>query len=315
MAALVDDPFGSPRHTSMPGGLAPLWASVGTHDSQVWAPDIHIHHGVELGVILSGRHDILFGDYLACCAPGDVWLCNAFEPHGSIVRSAPCRYVVLVFDPAFIGEEMAGGLPWLTLFAMPPELRPRPDSLSARRRVRAIAQDLAREVEETPRFWEEVVRLRTLEILVELARERDAAARQEIAPHGGLDALAQVMPALSLMHTVPWRRVPAPEAAAACGLSLSAFHRLFHRTMGMSYAQFGVRARLMAAVHRVANTNRSLSTIAVECGFTDRSHLHSHFIRQYGCTPSEYRRRLRLEGARIANTTGGVVGAEEEPEE
>jgi len=28
-------------------------------------------------------------------------------------------------------------------------------------------------------------------------------------------------------------------------------------------------------------------------GFTDGSHLHRHFLKLYGCTPAEYRRRFQ----------------------
>jgi len=48
--------------------------------------------------------------------------------------------------------------------------------------------------------------------------------------------------------------------------------------------------RLAFARHLVETTAKSTSTIAVECGFCDSSHLSRMFRRRYDCTPSEMRR-------------------------
>jgi len=197
----------------------------------------------------------------------------------------------MIFLPEFIGEEMLGELPWLTLFAVRPSHRPRVSSPEIRKQALAIGNLLRREIEEQQPRWESVVRLELLHLLIELSRGWQAADLPDARGHVRFDGLARIMPALSLVHSLPWRRVSVPEAAEACGVSISRFHALFRRTMGMSFGEFCLRARVSFAAHRMLNTDKTVAAIAAEAGFVDGSHLNRHFIRQYNCTPARYRER------------------------
>jgi len=63
--------------------------------------------------------------------------------------------------------------------------------------------------------------------------------------------------------------------------------------MGLSYAKYCLRVRLALAAHCILHTESTLDTVAADTGFFDVSHLAKMFSRNYGCTPSEYRRRRR----------------------
>lgn len=280
--------FVSPRNEQLPDGTKPLWAVSGFEDE--YRPmDIHIHRGVEVGVLLAGEEELHYSDFVLTLRPGDVWLCNIYEPHGAILKTATRRSVVMVFIPDFIGDEMLGELPWLTLFAVPPSQRPRVTTPEMRRKTLAIGNLLRQEIEGKPRRWEGVVRLEVLHLLIELSRGWEAARRADGSEHVRFGGLARIMPALSLVHSLPWRKVGVPEAAGACGLSVSRFHGLFRHTMGLSFGDFCLRARVSFAAHRMLNTDKTVAAIAAEAGFVDGSHLNRHFLRQYNCTPARYR--------------------------
>lgn len=283
-----------------PDGLSQLWAVSG-YSAEPEPPDIHVHRGLEAGVLLAGVEEVHFSNTVLTCCPGDVWLCNVFEPHGAQLVSGPRRSVVLIFLPGFLGEELVGGLPWLTLFAAPPDARPRATTAELRNRLLSIGQAMRWEIEQKRPHWESVVRLELLRLLIELARSWEAAELPSVSGRALLRGMARLMPALTLVHTVPWRRVSVPEAAAACGLSVSRFHALFRQTMGIGFAHFSLRARLSLAAHRLLNSDRPLETVAAEVGFADKSHLHRRFVEHYGCTPSQFRERreLRLAPPRV----------------
>jgi len=281
--------FTAPRDEQRPDGAKPLWAVSGYSDEQL-PIDIHIHRGIEVGILLAGEEELQYSDFILVLRPGDVWLCNIYEPHGARLRKAPRRSVVTIFLPEFIGEEMLGELPWLTLFAVPPDQRPRVSSSEMRRQALAIGNLLRREIEEQRPRWESVVRLELLHLLIELSRGWQATDLPD-GQHVRLGGLARIMPALSLAHSLPWRRVSMPEAAGSCGLSVSRFHTLFRRTMGMNFRDFCLRARVSFAAHRMLNTDKTVAAIAAEAGFTDGSHLNRCFLKVYDCTPAKYRER------------------------
>lgn len=288
--------FVSPPDQGIPAGNDLLWA--GSHYvDQFEAPSVHVHRGFEFGVLLKGEVEILFDRTAVSCTPGDVWLSNVFEPHGLRLMKPPANHIAWVFLPDFVGHEMLGELPWPTLFAVAPENRPRVCSPELRARVLMLTRLLRHEIEGRPRGWEHAARLGLLYLLLELSRVWPESDRPKGAGRVSLSAMTRLMPALSLTHSLPWRKVIVVEAAESCGLSRSRFQELFRATMGMSFGSFALRARLSFVAHRVVSTDRPVAAIANEAGFVDGSHLDHRFATHFGCTPREYRRRARSQSA------------------
>ncbi len=77
-------------------------------------------------------------------------------------------------------------------------------------------------------------------------------------------------------------------------LDARAFSGLFRLVTGMSSRQFCLYARMAHVARELALTDRPVDHLAAELGFTDASHLHRHLVKQYGCTPAQYRRRFHL---------------------
>jgi len=273
-----------------------LWAVTGGGD---WfgPPSFHVHRGFEVGVLLSGEVDMHFDQVVMRCRRGDVWLSNVYEPHGPSLARAPFRSVVLVFVPDFLGNEMVGELPWPTLFAVAPVQRPRTTSPEMRRTVLTLAGLLKRGVEERQHGWETAARFGLLLLLLELSRAWPSGDRPEPSGHVRVGTLTRLMPAIGLARSLPWGRVSVMEAAESCGLSRSHFQGLFRATMGMSFGDFALRARLSFVAHRVSSTDRPIAAIAHEAGFVDVSHLDHRFVSRFGCTPTEYRQRADRPGA------------------
>jgi AraC-like DNA-binding protein len=86
--------------------------------------------------------------------------------------------------------------------------------------------------------------------------------------------------------------------ASECGLSIRAMQRQFQRVFGLTPQEFLIKTRVAAACHLLRTTARSLSEIAVECGFADQSSFTQHFRRHVGATPRQYRSASGAPGAR-----------------
>lgn len=79
------------------------------------------------------------------------------------------------------------------------------------------------------------------------------------------------------------------ELAEEARLGEHQFHRAFLSTFGTSPWQYLIRQRLRQAQHLLIATQRDITTIANETGFSSHSHLTTTFGRHLGCTPREYR--------------------------
>jgi len=257
---------------------------------------IDLHQGIEVGIVLAGRHERQFEDFVMPLEPGDIWLCAMWEPHRWHVLSDWGSSLGIVFLPEFLGEERFDGISWLTLFAVRPRERPRVGTDAMRKRVLAVGEDLRREITERPPRWMTAVRLGILHILFELSRGWSPPPVRRPESKVYVSDLTKIMPALRLIQDNPAKPVRQVEAASACGLSVSGFSRIFVSTMGMSFTRFHVRARLAFAAHLLVATDSSIEAIADKAGFVDDSHLIHAFVKHYACTPGQYRRRVQIIG-------------------
>ena len=88
--------------------------------------------------------------------------------------------------------------------------------------------------------------------------------------------------------------VTSNQLATMAGLSVSQFERRFRDTFGTSPRQYLLRIRIDAAARRLAETDETVSEIAIECGFHDHAHLSRSFRKAMQTTPTRYRAVHRL---------------------
>ncbi len=261
------------------------------------ALDTDMHPSFEVGIELTGRHEMHFEDYVFVAEPGEATLSAAWEPHGWRSLAPESVSVVVHFLPEFLEGEMIEDQPWLGLYAMHPAERPRIRTAEARRQVLEIGHQLRREIEEKPRAWQTMARLDVMRVLVLLSRALGAQSDVARAVRPDTGQLARIMPALRLVHSQRQRRTTLAEAASACGLSPSRLGVVFRHTMGLSFGRFALRTRLAHAARLLLYTDESIEVIAQQAGFTDGSHFYHTFRKSYGRTPSQYREEGRRPAA------------------
>lgn len=69
----------------------------------------------------------------------------------------------------------------------------------------------------------------------------------------------------------------------------------FHEHLGRTIAQEILRVRLERAKRDLAEGDRSIKAIALMAGFSSRLRLYDAFMREFGMTPSDYRKTCRFE--------------------
>lgn len=79
--------------------------------------------------------------------------------------------------------------------------------------------------------------------------------------------------------------------ASECGCTPHHLIRLFRREIGMTPHAYLMEVRLCRARRLLASCS-DISRAAMECGFTDQSHLTRRFKARYGVTPAIYRSQL-----------------------
>jgi AraC-like DNA-binding protein/quercetin dioxygenase-like cupin family protein len=261
--------------------------------SYVWprerTPQVHMHAGYELGVLLAGRQQRWFDglDYVA--GPGDLWLAAGWEPHGWQCLEADTSDVVVQWLPEFLGDETLAGLPWVQVFGAPAASRPRVTGGRLRESVLAVGREIQSEFRREEPGWGHMVRLDLLRLLILLTRgwmpPDSAHPRFRLRS----DDLSRIMPALDLVNADLAHRASVTQAAAACQLGRAQFCTIFRRTLGMSFGTYSRLARLSLASELLVSTSLPIEAVAAMTGFTDGSHLHRVFVQYYGLSPGDHR--------------------------
>lgn len=82
------------------------------------------------------------------------------------------------------------------------------------------------------------------------------------------------------------------DIASAIALSPSHFSRIFKKETGLTPQEYLIRVRLDRAKSFLMRSRKSVTEIALQCGFSSSAHFSSSFAKRFGKTPSEFKKYL-----------------------
>jgi AraC-like DNA-binding protein len=86
--------------------------------------------------------------------------------------------------------------------------------------------------------------------------------------------------------------IKASEMADMVNLSYSYFSRMFKQYMKKSFSEYLSYVRITHAEKKLVSTDKAITDIAMECGFSATSYFIKQFKRQKGISPKQYRKKL-----------------------
>lgn len=241
----------------------------------------HAHEEFSFAVTLAGRQDFYCGGTFHKSPPGNIILFNPEEVHdGHSGVDERLRYAMFYIHP----KQLA---PWLECVGVK-----RSHSFYVRETLvqdpvlRASLLNLAGMMTAQPNNSIE----QEHELLRVAARLAQRADQFDMERHTSrLDR--QMARAKEYIQAHCCRELSLDDVSNEINLSKYHFVRLFHRQFGITPHQYIVNCRVNQA--RVAlESGRSLSDVALDCGFSDLSHFNRRFKPIFGMTPHQYQMGL-----------------------
>lgn len=99
-----------------------------------------------------------------------------------------------------------------------------------------------------------------------------------------------IRPSLRYMEEHYGENVTICQLAGCCNLSKSYFMSCFKKATGISAMEHLIQLRIRAACEALHKTDRNISDIAANCGYSNLSNFNRQFKRYVGCSPGNYRR-------------------------
>jgi AraC-like DNA-binding protein len=252
--------------------------------------DLHLHDILEFHILQD--HEAIFRlahrSYEG--APGDVFLFRPFEPHWNLVKhpDRPIRWISVLFSPSAAklipgGEQLLA--PFYAVDAASPHI---PAHTEYARAIHRLAEEAVKEEALQLSGWRSKQWACLIEILIHTYR------------HSGLDPAVHdnkpdtnIISVLNDIVSSYHQPIDIERHIERSGLGRTIFYSKFRSLTGLSPVQFIQRLRLQTAAYALANTDRSITDIAYDCGYDSLSYFHLHFKRFTSCSPRQYRNRLQ----------------------
>jgi len=109
---------------------------------------------------------------------------------------------------------------------------------------------------------------------------------------------SRVGPAINYVHAHLDKSITVDELANQVALSPSRFAALFKASVGVSPKAYITSQRQALAARRLLESKLSVQEIAYECGYCSMPSFSKLFVKQFGCTPSQWRRAGALKAVR-----------------
>ena len=254
----------------------------------------HDHDFMELVLVLRGRaRQRLEGEEYPVQA-GDVYILHSRSRH-YFHQIEDLELINVLFDPRQvpIPQGELRRLPgYCALFLLEPQYRRRhrfssrlhlgPEALV---QVRRIGEEMVGETARAEAGSAVMLLAGLLELITFLSRQYGRATSVQ-----GRELLrvARVIQSLEQEYQRNWR---VAELARLAGMSRSTFIRTFEGAVGHPPIDYLIRRRVAAAMELLRGTDRPVTDIALEAGFSDSNYFARQFRRVTGMTPSRYRGR------------------------
>jgi len=254
----------------------------------------HAHPECELVLVQRSNGYRIVGDDIAAITPGDLVLLGPDVPHiwkhdPETSDSPGVEAILLQFDAGLLGERIMA-LPALTSVRRLIERAAR--GLHFTGPTQAIVADRLSRMRSMAPFPQFIEFLEILGLLADSAHSQPLVspgwASQSL--HFDQERMNRV---LTFIHGSYDQRVRLRDAARVVNLSESAFSRFFRLHAGKTFPDFVNELRIGRACRLLIETDKTVTEISYECGFSNLSNFNRQFLRAKRISPRAFRRQIQ----------------------
>ena len=246
------------------------------------------HPEIELLMVLTGHVEVCSAGRVATHEPGDVVLINSGEAHATMAQAPNSKALLLHLNPGHFSGFFDN--PAALTFSCVTDSRTRNSAPFVELRGH-LAQLMLTGVDQTPaglvRYHAGLAQVGRLLVdhfdPVLVGTHKLSSDRQRVQ---SLDRM------LRFIDRHYAERLTLARIGAAAGYSPGYVSQVFPRCLGMRTSQYITRVRLRQATRYLADPDLKVVDIAIRSGFPDVKAFNVAFRKNFGKSPTEYRRRM-----------------------
>ncbi|MGD0032703.1 AraC family transcriptional regulator [Paenibacillus illinoisensis] len=268
----------------------PLYVRKGSlHQFNNYAAVAHWHVDIEFIYVLQGSMDFSVNGTITRLHQGDGLFVNSQRLHYgySLADQNDCLFLVVVIHPSILGEKTSYIQSyWGEKFGLTmADFLVLTDQVDWQRSILRSIQEIYQEMHKTH------TPLNPLR-LASQALSLCATIGDHLQPSTGQPGvLMHVQEMTRFIHQNYDQKITLEEIASAGAVCRSRCCTLFNKYVGQTPNNYVTQYRLQKSCEMLKETQRSISEIALACGFQSASYFSSIFRKQMGVVPQHYRKQ------------------------
>jgi len=257
---------------------------------------LHYHKYIELLYVLEGEYQVYIDGREYAVPKGGMTVANAGELHATRGAEERSTLLCIKFLPQILYSseqtvtEMEYSIPYVfehfggkRIFYA--------EELGNSVLPAAFSQ-ICKEMQENGFGYELAIRAEVMRIFAWILRYWHVGAQNQTVPLLAPSLAALISKAREYVRA-HYADATVREAAEVCGVSYSYFSRTFSRVMKMNFSHYVNLERINQSMKELALTNRSITEIALDCGFASASYYIQTFRRIKHISPNQFRKHLQ----------------------
>lgn len=257
--------------------------------------ELHFHSDMELFLVLDGSVSIDDGKMRHTLKKGDIFLSNRNAVHSLRKTSEDNLQLVLQFDPNLCKE----------YYPRIPRVRFSKNHITRENApeywqmfYQCMKDIVACYCEKTDGYPIEMMSVLN-HMLFQMLQYDEYTVMDEkaaVAENRNMDRLRRVIEFMRENYMYP---LTLKEIAEKENLDMYYLSHFIKTHLGISFQNYLNRMRAERAEYLLLHTDLSHTDICMECGFSDYKYLNKTFLKEFGDTPAQYRKKYRTQRVRI----------------
>lgn len=250
---------------------------------------IHWHDLLEIDLVIEGEMEVVRNNRSFSVGEGEMIVLNRDDVHSVNKKSDDLLYIELHLGMEYYNQYIPDI--WMVLFYCSPEEN---DIISQNLKDEMKSHicnivSLMDDHSNNPDAEKKMIYY-CIDILSTLKMAFSAKKNTETEPLSE-EQSDRMWKVIDYMYDNYNRKLTLNEVASQVYISGDYLSRLLKKQNGMSFEEFLSFIRAEMSVRNLLNTDMKITNIAYDCGFSAPKYYNTAFMKIYGCTPAEYRKK------------------------
>lgn len=255
------------------------------------SPDtFHWHSYFEITCVQKGQGRYFVNGQEYSMDEGDIIIFNNVEPHGWKLLGEDMHLLVMVFSPEFVAEKLSVFdseylKPFVERGSNFKNRIGKEETVS--HEIRKSIREIYKESEEKREGYRLMIKANVLRILTVLIRAYQDESKSGEMLKEKKNAMKRLEQAFAYIDSHYCEKITLDEVAASAFMSSNYFSSYFRKVTNISFSDYVTRLRIMHARELLRDTDKSVTEIALACGFNNISNFYRLYKKHIGKPPGE----------------------------